>query len=52
VTDVRRQAEMDEENQRLSSRKAVVATLLLGAIALCGMVVFVLVLLQRACSGP
>ncbi len=49
---MRRQAEMDEENQRLSSRKAVVATLLLGAITLGGLVVFVLVLSQRACSGP
>jgi hypothetical protein len=42
---------MDEEDQRFSSRKAVVATLLLGAIALCGLVIFVVVLSQRACSG-
>ena len=51
VTDVRRQVEMDEENQRLSSRKAVVATLLLGLIVLAGLAIFVLVLSQRACSG-
>lgn len=42
---------MDEENQRLSSRKAVIATFLLGAIALAGVVIFLLVLSQRACSG-
>jgi hypothetical protein len=42
---------MDEEHQRLSSRKAVVATLLLGAIVLAGVAIFVIVLSQRACSG-
>ena len=41
---------MDDEDQRLSSRKAVVATLLLGVIALAGLAIFVLVLSQRACS--
>ena len=43
---------MNEEDQRLSSKKAVVAALLLGLIALAGLAIFVLVLSQRACSGP
>ncbi|HZI66226.1 MAG TPA: hypothetical protein VFF17_06645 [Thermoanaerobaculia bacterium] len=42
---------MDEENQRLSSRKAVVATFLMAALALGAMFLFFLVLGQRACSG-
>jgi hypothetical protein len=41
---------IDEEDQRLSSRKAVVAALLLGLIALAGVAIFLLVLSQRACS--
>jgi hypothetical protein len=41
---------MDEEDQRLSSRKAVVATLLLAGLAAGGALVFLLVLGQRACS--
>jgi hypothetical protein len=48
---VREPVKMDEEDERFSSRKAVVATFLLGAIALGGLVIFVLVLSQRACSG-
>jgi hypothetical protein len=42
---------MDEEDQRFSSRKAVVATFLLAAVALGGLLIFVLVVSQRACSG-
>ena len=42
---------MNEEDQRLSSKKAVIAALLLGLIALAGLGIFVLVLSQRACSG-
>lgn len=42
---------MDEENQRLSSRKAVVATFLMAALVLGGVLIFFFVLGQRACSG-
>jgi hypothetical protein len=42
---------MNEEEQRFSSRKAVVATFLLAALVLAGGVIFLFVLGQRACSG-
>ncbi|MEO8348874.1 MAG: hypothetical protein ABI610_08180 [Acidobacteriota bacterium] len=42
---------MDEDEQRLSSRKAVVATFLLAALALGGLLIFLFVLGQRSCSG-
>lgn len=41
---------MDEENQRFSSRKAVVAALLLAALAFGAALLFLLVLSQRACA--
>jgi len=48
---VSRHVKTDEEDQRFSSRKAVVATLLLAGIAVGGVLIFLAVLGSRACSG-